>query len=80
MTSEMSLRINMPFIKYVAEQEQKKVSNPTEPKRSIFERIDEGIGLNWLKRRWEKGKVPPSRSKPIHAHQIIDVEYEEIQK
>ena len=37
-------------------------------------------GINWMKKRWEKGRVPPSQSKPIHAHQVIDVEYEEIQK
>ncbi len=36
--------------------------------------------INWMKKRWEKGKVPPSDSKPIHAHQVIDVEYEEIKK
>ena len=36
--------------------------------------------INWMKKRWEKGRVPPSDSKPIHAHQVIDVEYEEIKK
>ncbi len=36
--------------------------------------------INWLKRRWEKGRVPPSSTRPIHAHQVIDVEYEEVQK
>lgn len=36
--------------------------------------------INWMKKRWEEGKVPPSDSKPIHAHQVIDVEYEEIKK
>ena len=37
-------------------------------------------GINWMKKRWEKGRVPPSDSKSIHAHQVIDVEYEEIKK
>ena len=37
-------------------------------------------GINWLKKRWEKGKVPHAHSRPIRAHQVIDVEYEEIKK
>lgn len=37
-------------------------------------------GINWMKKRWEKGRVPPSTNKPIRAHQVIDVEYEEIKK
>ena len=37
-------------------------------------------GINWMKRHWEKGRVPHATSRPIHAHQVIDVEYEEIQK
>ena len=37
-------------------------------------------GINWMKKYWEKGRVPPSGTRPIRAHQIIDVEYEEIKK
>ena len=36
--------------------------------------------INWLKKRWEKGRVPHATSRPIRAHQVIDVEYEEIKK
>ena len=36
--------------------------------------------INAMKKWWEKGRVPPSNSKPIRAHQIIDVEYEEVKK
>lgn len=35
-------------------------------------------GLSWLKHKWEKGKVPPSRSHHIKAHDVIDVEFKEI--
>ncbi len=35
-------------------------------------------GLSWVKHRWEKGKVPLSRSRPIKAHEVIDVEFKEI--
>lgn len=35
-------------------------------------------GINWMKKKWENGHVPPSKNKPIQAHQVIDVEYEEI--
>ncbi len=34
--------------------------------------------LTWMKHSWEKGKVPPSRSRPIHAHDVIDVEFREV--
>ena len=34
--------------------------------------------LTWMKHRWERGKVPPSRSKPIKAHDVIDVEFKEV--
>lgn len=37
-------------------------------------------GINWMKKRWEKGRVPHASSHPIRAHQVIDVEYEEIKK
>lgn len=35
-------------------------------------------GLAWIKHKWERGKVPPSRSRPILAHDVIDVEFKEI--
>ena len=36
--------------------------------------------INAMKKWWENGRVPPSNGQPIRAHQVIDVEYEEIEK
>ncbi len=54
MTNVANMRVHMPFVKYVAENEYNKATKPQGPKRSIFERIDEGIGLNWLKKNVKK--------------------------
>lgn len=36
--------------------------------------------INGMKKYWEKGKIPPSATGPIRPHQVIDVEYREVEK
>ena len=36
--------------------------------------------INGMKKYWEKGKIPPSAAGPIRPHQVIDVEYREVEK